>query len=41
MMTITTGINYGNPRLPYTPMTQAEKESLKKDLEEIGYFDWV
>ncbi|MDO5552912.1 MAG: dihydrodipicolinate synthase family protein [Planctomycetia bacterium] len=35
------GIKVGPCRLPYTPLAYSVAESLKSDLERIGFFDWA
>lgn len=37
----TTGVDLGPPRLPYLELTDEAKVNFRKDLEDIGYFEWV
>lgn len=34
------GLAVGSPRLPLSPVTESQVESVRRGLEELGYFDW-
>jgi len=35
------GVSVGPPRLPHLPLSPDEKSALRRDLEEMGFFDWI
>jgi len=34
------GLDLGPVRLPLTSLTEEQERNLKKDLEDIGFFEW-
>lgn len=35
------GLDCGPSRLPITPLSQTQFDGLRRDLEDIGFFDWI
>jgi dihydrodipicolinate synthase/N-acetylneuraminate lyase len=35
------GVAVGAPRLPQAPLHAAQRESLRRDLEALGFFSWI